>query len=164
MNSKPHYQTLFAYHWENNWKLMKLAAKLDEADYRDSPGYGHGSIHDLFLHLLQTDWGWRQAIQTSRQQSPLTPEGFPDLESLRSGFEGEQAAWRTLLETLRAEEIEGDISLTTLRGHNRSFPRWRILQHLILHGMQHHTELAQLLTAKGQAPGNIDFIFFSEAK
>ena len=39
-------------------------------------------------------------------------------------------------------------------------PLWRVLQHLILHGMQHHAELAQLLTAKGQSPGNLDFIFF----
>jgi len=34
------------------------------------------------------------------------------------------------------------------------------LQHLILHGMQHHTEIAQLLTLKGQSPGDIDFIFY----
>jgi uncharacterized damage-inducible protein DinB len=38
--------------------------------------------------------------------------------------------------------------------------RWRILQHLVLHGMQHHTEIAHGLTVKGHSPGDIDFIFF----
>jgi uncharacterized damage-inducible protein DinB len=41
-----------------------------------------------------------------------------------------------------------------------TFPRWRVLQHLALHGMQHATEIAQLLTVKGQSPGDIDFIFY----
>ncbi|MFN8458639.1 MAG: hypothetical protein U0401_28965 [Anaerolineae bacterium] len=39
---------------------------------------------------------------------------------------------------------------------------FRQTQHLILYGMQHQTELAQLLTAKGRSPGDIDFIFFRE--
>lgn len=81
----------------------------------------------------------------------------------RAGFEQEQLAWQTLLNSLSGAEIENVISLTTLAGQVYPVPRWRILQHLILHGMQHHTELAQLLTAKGQSFGDIDFIFFWEA-
>lgn len=79
---------------------------------------------------------------------------------MQLGFEREQSAWETLLEGLSAEEIEGDLDLATRRGDVSAIPRWHILQHLVLHGMQHHTELAQLLTAKGQSPGDIDFIFF----
>ena len=39
-------------------------------------------------------------------------------------------------------------------------PRWRILSHVVLHGMQHSAEIAELLTLKGQSPGDIDFIFY----
>ncbi len=31
---------------------------------------------------------------------------------------------------------------------------------LVLHGMQHHAELALMLTQKGKPPGDIDFIFY----
>jgi uncharacterized damage-inducible protein DinB len=158
---KSQFQTLFAYHWHTNRRLMECAAKLSEADYIANPGYGHGSIHDLLFHLLRTDQGWRLGLETGRQVSPLRQEDFPNLESLQIGFESEQLAWQALLDTLGEEEIEGDINLTTWRGDVMTFPRWRILQHLVLHGMQHHSELAQLLTAKGQSPGNIDFIFFT---
>ena len=161
MFSKSLFTTLFAYHWYTNARLLDLSANLSEADYKNSSDYGHGSIHDLLVHLLQTDWAWRQALETGQQQSPLLAEDFPHLAALRNGFEREREAWQSLLEGLEAGEFEAEISLTTRRGSIRVFPRWRILQHVVLHGMQHHAELAQMLTAKGQPPGNIDFIFFS---
>jgi len=154
------FRTLFAYHWHTNRKLMDCAAKLEDADYRANPGYGHGSIHDLLFHVLRTDQSWRIGMEAGRQASGLRPEDFPDLGSIQAGLEAEQKAWEELLDRLAAEEIEGAIDLTNWRGDTVTFPRWRILQHLILHGMQHHSELAQLLTAKGQSPGNLDFIFF----
>jgi hypothetical protein len=38
-------------------------------------------------------------------------------------------------------------------------PRWLVLHHLLLHGMQHHAELAQLPTLQARSPGDMDFIF-----
>jgi uncharacterized damage-inducible protein DinB len=160
MFSQTQFQTLFAYHWQTTQRLLAQAAKLSEAEYTAHPGYGHGSIHDLFFHLLRTDQGWRVALETGQQAAPLQAEGFPTLAALQAGFANEQAAWQVLLDQLRAEEIEGTIKLVTRRGDLFAPARWRVLQHLILHGMQHQTELAQLLTAKGQSPGDIDFIFF----
>ncbi|MCP4357328.1 MAG: hypothetical protein GY796_04835 [Chloroflexi bacterium] len=58
-------------------------------------------------------------------------------------------------------EIEADIFLTTLGGNTFPFARWRGLQHLILHGMQHHSELARLLTLNGRSLGDLDFAFFT---
>ncbi|MCA9871854.1 MAG: hypothetical protein KC487_15925 [Anaerolineae bacterium] len=52
------------------------------------------------------------------------------------------------------------MTLINWRGDPWTMPLWRVLQHLILHGMQHHTELAQLLTAEGQSPGDIDLLFY----
>lgn len=162
MFSKTHFQTLFAYHWHVNQRLMERAAQLSQADYTANPGYGRGSIHEVLFHILLTDRGYRLGLETGRQPAPLPPEDFPDLTSLQTGFEQEQLSWQTLLESLSPAEIEGALDLiTTLRGDSRPFPRWQLLQQVILHGMQHHTELAQQLTAKGQSPGDIDFIFFA---
>lgn len=160
MSDKTQIQTLFAYHWHTNRHMMACAAGLDEADYRQNPGYGHGSIHDLLVHLLRTDQSWRLALETGKQLPAAQPEDFPDLKALETGFAGEQAAWETLLDGFSEDQIEANVDLTNWRGDVVTFPRWRILQHLVLHGMQHHSELAQLLTTKGQPPGDIDYIFF----
>ena len=161
MSSQSQYQTLFAYHWHTAQRLMVCAAKLSDADDTDNPGYGHGSIHDLLFHLLRTDRSWRLALETGKQTAGVRPEEFPDLQSLQAGFAGEQLAWQALLDGFSDEAIEGSVNLTNWRGEGMTIPLWRVLQHLVLHGMQHHAELAQLLTAKGQSPGDLDFIFFS---
>ena len=160
MFTKIQFQTLFKYHWHTTRRLFECAGKLSEADYRSHPGYGHGSIHDLLFHVLRTDRGWRIGLETGQQVAPLTPDMFPTLAALQTGYADEQRASEAFLDALSSEAIEGNVSLTTLRGDTRNLSRWRILQHLILHGMQHHTEVAQLLTARGQSPGDLDFIFF----
>jgi uncharacterized damage-inducible protein DinB len=129
-------------------------------DYKDRPGYGQGSIHDLFYHLMRTFNSWRRGLETGKRLSPLQAADFHNIELLRAGFQQEQSAWQALLDKLSAEEIESDIHLTTRTGELVGFPRWRILQHLVLHGMQHHAEIAQILTRRGKSPGDIDFIFF----
>jgi uncharacterized damage-inducible protein DinB len=160
MLTKTMYQTLFAYHWHTHTRLFDLAAQLDEADYKEQPGYGKGSIHDLFFHLMRALNNWRVRLETGNRLSPLKAEDFSTIAALKTGFQQEQAAWQVLLEKLNEEDIEGNVRLTTRSGEIEDIPCWRILQHLVLHGMQHHAELAQLLTLKGRSPGDIDFIFF----
>lgn len=160
MFSKSLFQTLFNYHWHTTARLLDCTAQLSPADYHENPGYGHGSVHDLFFHLLRADWGWRMALETGKQLRPLRATDYTSFELIKSGFEQEQSAWQSLLEKLSPAEIEGAYELTNWKGEVFSMPYWRFLQHIVLHGMQHHAELAQLLTAKGQSPGNLDFIFF----
>ena len=158
--NKAQFQTLFAYHWHTTRQLIACAARLSEAEYTENPGYGHGSIHDLLFHLLRSAMNWRQTLESGRQPASPTIENFPDLEAIKAGFAGEQVAWEGYLEGLSEAEIDEAMELTNRRGETFLTPRWRVLQHLVLHGMQHHSELAQLLTARGQSPGNIDFIFY----
>jgi uncharacterized damage-inducible protein DinB len=157
---KTQYQTLFDYHWHTISRLLVCAGQLNQGDYQEKPGYGHGSIHDLLFHLLRTDWSWRLALQTGKQVASIRPENYPTLESIQTGIDQEKAEWQALLDSLSEAEVEASLDLTNRRGDVFTLPRWRILQHLILHGMQHQAELAQLLTAKGQSPGDIDFIFY----
>lgn len=154
------FDTLFAYHWHTTNRLLDVATALAGEDYYAPSEFGHGSLHDLFFHLLRTDQGWRIALESGVQQPPLLPDDFPTLAALRTGFDAESSAWQNYLAALSPQEIEGTANLTTRRGDRFPVPRWRVLQHLILHGMQHHTEIAHLLTARGHSPGDIDFIFY----
>ena len=158
--AKKQFQMLFAYHFHTQARLVERAALLSEVDYHANPGYGHGSIHALLFHLMRAEKAWRIALETGIQGAPERIENYPDLPGLQAAFAVEQQALLAWLERLPEDAIGADLSLTTQRGATFNIPCWRVLQHLILHGMQHHTEIAQLLTLKGQSPGDIDFIFY----
>lgn len=160
MFAKTQFQTQFAYHWHTNNRLLETAVQLNATEQKEATEYGHGGIYDLFLHLFQSDYGWRRALQTGKQIEVAGQEAYPDLAALQAAFTEETAAWDAFLEGLSAEEIEDVVELTSLRNTQLAAPRWRLLQHVLFHGMQHHTEIAQLLTAKGHSPGDIDFLFF----
>lgn len=160
MSSKTQFEILYAYHWSTCQRLLKCAGQISPQDYFNQPGYGRGSIHNLFVHLLSAAHSWRLGLEQAKQPASINPEDYPDLPAIVRGIADEQVAWERLLDALSATEIEAEMSLTDRRGRLWEIPRWRILQHVALHGMQHHTELAQLLTAAGQSPGDIDFIFY----
>ena len=159
MSEHEHYAIQFAYHWRTTDRLLNLTVSVDQGVFERSSAYGDRSIRDLFFHILATDAGWRGALETGQRPAPLAGQDFPDLASLRSGLADEESAWDALLANLDDGALESE---AVLRSGDRTMrvARWRVLQHLVLHGMQHHAELAQLLTAVGHSPGDLDFIFF----
>lgn len=160
MSLQSHYRTLFNYHFATTARLMDQVAKLGDTAYRQHAGYGRGSIHDLLLHLLRTDCSWRRGLQIGEQEAGLNAEDFGDLATLREGVAQEAAAWQAYLTGLDDAQIEGAMEMTGLNGDVYTFVLWRILQHVLLHGMQHHAEIAALLSMHGHSPGDIDFLFY----
>jgi uncharacterized damage-inducible protein DinB len=156
-----HYKTLFAYQNATMKRLLTCAAQLDETDYREHPGFGHGSLHDIFVHILAASWIWRTMLETG-QMARFSRRRFPDRASLQAQFELELAGWQAYLDQLDPAELEQTFSFTTPWGKEYNIPLWQLLQHLILHGMQHAAEIAHLLTLKGQSPGDIDLILYEQ--
>jgi uncharacterized damage-inducible protein DinB len=161
MPSIDHLRFMYAYHFDTTSRLMNLAENLGEADYYQDPGYGRGSMHVLFLHILSADRGWRVGLETGKRPKFLDRESHADLASLREVLEQERMAWKKMLAGLTDREIDQDLDLSAGPGRVLSIPRWKALHHVLFHGMQHQAEIAQLLSDKGQAVGDIDFVFYS---
>lgn len=163
MAEKNHYLTLFGYNFEANARLVQAATKVDVESYTTQDGYSHGSLHGLLFHILRTEHVWRVILQTGQGPNPpLAMEDFPDLPSLESRWQLEQTAMLTYINSLSDADLDAAMEVTDWRGMVHSMPRWFILQHVTLHGMQHRSEAAVLLTRYGQSPGNMDFIFYQE--
>jgi uncharacterized damage-inducible protein DinB len=78
------------------------------------------------------------------------------LAGLIAWNESERACWSEFIAELDdgklAERYERDLPFGSF-----SFTLGQAMQHAILHGHQHHTEIAQLLTEAGHSPGDVDY-------
>ena len=154
------YQIQFSFQFEVTQRLLELARALPDDVYHAKNGYSHASIHNTFFHLLSADYLWRNAI-THR------PILFPDLEAntsidaIAALLEIERKGWLELLATFDEVTLLGTFKSDSPIGP-RVIPVWRTLQHVVLHTMQHQTELSRMLTEAGLSPGDIDF-FWDEA-
>ena len=163
MSEKNHFQTLFGYNYQANGRLIDAAARVAVEDYYAEGDYSHGSLHGLLFHILRTEHVWRTILKTGQGPNPpLSLEDFPDLPGLETRWQAEQTAMLTYINSLSDDELDGEIEATDWRGVAHTMKRWVILEHVILHGMQHRSEAAALLTHFGQSPGNLDFIFYAE--
>lgn len=116
--------------------LFELAHALPKDVYRAKNGYNHNRVHHTFVHLLGSDHFWHNAL-ASVSMPDFYPEDVADIDALISMLEIERKGWHELLDTC--------------------VPVWHTLQHVILHNVQYHTELARMLTDAGHSPGDLVF-------
>ncbi len=154
------YRTQFRYHFDLTQRLLTLAADIPATVQLPESGYGHQNLQETLFHLLRVSHVCRHILLDVPFAAPQ-PAQYADLKALQVGFAAEQNAWDEYLAGLSVDFVGSEVVRRHPRtGQPQPFTVWKVLQHLILHGMQHHSEIAQMLSAAGRSPGNIDFIFY----
>jgi uncharacterized damage-inducible protein DinB len=82
------------------------------------------------------------------------------VETLREFSEAEAELMGILLNDWSDDSFDEEVLVTRWDGKTYPLVRWQMLQHLLLHSMQHRSEAALMLTDYGHSPGDIDFLFF----
>lgn len=157
MTNYPH---LFRYHFATTQKLFDLAGNLNAADLTVNPGYGQGSVQDTLQHLLIVSNSWHTALVTGKQAVMLDRDAMGTLPAIGALMQQEAANWDTLVTGFSEADLATKRSLINYRGDTIQIHLWHALQQVLMHGMQHHSELARVLTEKGHSPGNIDVMFY----
>ena len=68
------------------------------------------------------------------------------------------------LESLDDVALGGMVEYQTTGGRLREDNLGEILTHIVMHGMQHRSEMATMLTDLGHSPGDIDLIMFARVR
>jgi uncharacterized damage-inducible protein DinB len=152
-------QTLWSY---NAWameQILAAAAKLPEQALDQMIDSGHGSLYDTLLHILDTEYGWRMLIEGGVETPVLTRQDVPDLATLTARAHAESQAWHSYLAGLSDDDL-GQPARYVVGDQTREPVRWHIVYHVLNHGSYHRGEVAAALSARGQSPGELDFMIF----
>lgn len=152
--------TLFDYNYWANTRILHAAEQISAEQFNAPTSYSYGSLRGTLVHTLSAEWIWRSRWQGVSPTAMLDPADFPTLAALRERWDVEEQQMRTFLATLHDADLSQIVAYATTSGKPMAQPLWQLLMHVLLHGMQHHSEMAAMLTDYGHSPGDIDFIVF----
>lgn len=124
-------------------------------------GLSFGSLRGTLVHLVSTDWMWRQRVQDGTSPSRHIPEAdLPTMQEISAFWQQEESLWKTYLAAMPADELYRMVRYTNTKGVQYENPLWEILLHLVNHGTQTRSEAAVALSQLGFSPGDLDFILY----
>ena len=152
---------LYDYHYWAKHHLLSFCKKLTHAQLIAPNTFSNGNLKATLVHLMSAEWIWLQRCRDGvSPPAMLNDADYPTLTDVIKRWDDEEAQFQTWLATLSDSDVQGDIHYATQNGIPFTTPLWHILTHVITHGMQHNSEIAQMLTDFGHSPGNIDLIVY----
>lgn len=150
---------LYVYNQWANERILAAAGELAPEVFATA-ALGYCKLHETLVHILSSEWSWRERWQGDSPTTALNAADFPTLAAIHKRWDAEQRQMLALLDTLDDAALHHAISYTNYSGQPFTNTLWHMMTHMVMHGMQHRSELAMLLTELGHSPGPIDLITF----
>ena len=153
-------QLMFDYNvWANDLILTK-AGEITPEQLKAKTNFPWGSLYNTLIHVMDTEYGWRNLCQYNRRTPVLDQEHqFETLTDVTTLWQKERADMQDYLDSLTEDDLDGVTSYNVPDGVRERI-LWHCLLHIVNHGTQHRSECAQILTDFGQSPGDIDLMLF----
>ncbi|MBI1298872.1 hypothetical protein GC175_28405 [bacterium] len=147
--------------WANN-RILATCERISADDFvrTVTPNPGWRSLREILVHVLDTEYGWRSVLQSQDATTILDAADFADVAALTAHWQTEQAAWFAYDARLRQEDLDAPYDVNAENG----LTVWQRIAHVVMHGIQHRSEAAAILTGYGQSPGELDFDVFLQEK
>ena len=164
---------MYEYNYWADWRILTTAEKVSKDQYFANTGYR--SLHTTLVHLIDSDWTWRQgfmkyfaSLGSAEASAPaqmwdtqeLTEADLPTLDAVKARLQSEEQAMRTYLDSLSDQDLNGLVRYGISGGIVRERVLWHCLIHVVNHGTQHRSEAAEMMTRYGTSPGEVDFTAF----
>lgn len=150
--------TFISFNFWANERILTACQQLttDQFTRTVTPDPGWSSLRGILVHTLDTEYGWRTAMQAHKDEGILQETDFSDVASLKTRWNIEKAIWLDFASSLDDERLN--------QGYGKkpqTSPKiWQTIMHVVTHGVQHRSEAAYILTGYGQSPGELDFAIF----
>jgi uncharacterized damage-inducible protein DinB len=154
-------QELYAYNQWANERILARVRELSSEQLHQVTDFSYPSLFKTLVHLMSAEWLWRQRMQCGISPERMhTADDFSDLASLEAAWQQNTQELLGFVEGLTESQIQSNFSYRNIEQQDCTNPLWESLVHLVIHGMQHRSECAAMLTSLGYSPGDIDFIVY----
>lgn len=152
----------FAYNDWANGRILDQAELVSVEQWTAKVDPEGRSLHEILAHMIAVERIWRllSAHGLIQEGEIPGPEQLSTVAALRDFGQAEAEFMEILLRDWSEESFTEKVLVRRWDGKTTPMVRWQMLQHLLLHSMQHRSEAALLLTEYGRSPGDIDFLFF----
>jgi uncharacterized damage-inducible protein DinB len=151
---------IFEYNYWANKLLLTHAEKVTAEQFVAPSTHSFSTLQATLVHILDTEYGWRDLLKGRMGIPILEPEQFPTVAALRDYWQTDEEKMWEYINGLSDKDMVGTIEYVTEEGLQRKRVLWHCLYHVVNHGMQHRSEAAELLTRYGQSPGDLDFTVY----
>ncbi|MEK6222307.1 MAG: DinB family protein [Chloroflexota bacterium] len=162
MNIKNYFLQLHGYNGWANQLILKTAQDLTEEQFEKNTTHSHGSFRDTLYHNYGAEWFWRERMQGGPSTAFIEKEEFSDLNTIKTYYSQEANDMKVYIDSLAEDDFSKEFIYKNSKGDKHSQIISDILTHVVVHGMQHRSELAIMLTGYGHSPGNIDFVVYTQ--
>ena len=152
---------LYDYSQWANGRLVEAAAKLTPEQFAAPYPATYGSLRGMLVHILVSYSVWLGRCRDGRMPSSFPEHAeFPDAAAFAERFLAKQTELHAYLETLSEADLQRKVSYVTSKGAAYENTLWHIMAHVFNHATQHRSEAAEVLTAYGCSPGDLDLIWY----
>lgn len=143
-------------------RMLSTAESLSLGQLDQETRFPNHAVKETLIHALSAEHSYR----TRCQQQPkvwLDESQFPDLKSIRDYWAEEEQKMRSYLNQITDADLGQVVRYKTSSGDEFARTRLVILTQLFFHGMQHRSEIAEMLTEFGHSPGDIDYTVYRDS-
>ena len=144
---------IFDYHFTLNRKMLDYCeVNLTPEQFEKDVGISQGSIKNLFVHIINTDFRWFSGLCGDVLPDHADPEQYSDYDDIRESMDEVEKNVKSFLfglDDIRLnEEFESGLNV------------WQVLFHVVNHGTHHRAQISAILRQLGVEPQPQDFVFY----
>ena len=155
-----YFRAMYDYGFWARDRLFLAMDGLSDEEYARANGFNYPSIRAVLTHCLGAEAGWFASLRQEPRGEPITEDSLPSVEALTTRWLEEEAKIREYLAGLSDSDVMADYTVRRRGADPMPMPTWQVLAHVANHGTQHRSEAAEMLTAIGRSPGELDLIFY----
>ncbi len=153
-------RALYQYNEWANGHVLDAASRLSEEELGHELGASFGNVQGNLAHIAGAQIIWLGRWTGEKSDALALLQGQAGFDQIRRAFESSHEELRAFVSSQSEADLEQTVPYRDSRGERQQVVLWQAMLQVANHGTHHRAETALLLTALGQPPRQLDYVFF----